>query len=77
MRLRKGQLVAVEFIDHVQHSNEPLTFVVYGRLLQVDRRSLVVGCWCYAEPRKKFDHNVDRYTIVRSAITKITHLTDR
>lgn len=76
MRLRRNQLVAVRFLDHVQGGGTPLEFVVYGRLLHVDKQSLTVGVWVYADGRAT-DGNEQTYTIVRSCVKQVVQLTER
>ncbi len=71
MTLRRGQIVAVEFLDHVANASRPLKFVVYGRLAGITRTALSVDSWTYADRRLPADSNVERRTIVRAAITKI------
>jgi hypothetical protein len=74
MRLRKGQIVCVEFLDHCTGATEPLPFAVYGRLAHIDDKSLSVDVWCHRHKRHAYDDNVERFTIIRSAITKIVQL---
>jgi len=76
MRLRKGQIVCIEFVDHVRDASIPLPFAVYGRLSQITPKALSVDCWCHQNPTLPHDDNVERYTIVRAAITKITRLVE-
>lgn len=73
-QLRRGQLVAVEFCDHVDNASYPLAFVVFGRLAGITARAISVDSWCYADKRQKYDGNVNRHTIVRAAITKVSIL---
>ena len=80
MRLRKGQLVAVRFLDHLECSDQPYDFTVYGRLLSIAPDSLTVGCWTYTdgkENRNLTDTNLKCFTIVRSAIKSVMHLEAR
>ena len=72
--IRKNQLVAVEFSDHVQDGSRPIRFVVYGRVAHVTSTALVVDSWEYKDTRTKHDRNEQRYTIVRSAIHQVTRL---
>lgn len=73
--LRKGQVVAVHFMDHCEGSRA-LTFVAYGRLASVTRKALVVEAWGYPDPSDKPDANCDRYTILRSAVLRVVRLKD-
>ncbi len=70
MKLRKGQIVAVDFLDHAEGSR-PIRFIAYGRLAFVNRTALVLESWAYADRSKPCDSNVVRHTIVRAAIKNI------
>lgn len=72
-RLRRGNVVAIDFLDHVQDGKDPLEFRVFGRVIAVDRRSITVAAWEYAD-QKAPDHNCTTYTIVRSTITHLATL---
>lgn len=74
-RPRRGHIVAVEFFDHVNGADEALHFVVYGRVASTTRRVICIDSWDYAEDAA-YDPNVERHTIVRAAITKITRLVE-
>lgn len=71
--IRKGNIVAIEFLDHVNGGNYPWHFVVYGRVNGVTRTSISVDSWDYVKDAP-LDENITRHTIVRAAITKITKL---
>lgn len=64
-----GSVVRIEFLDHA-HGSEPLPFVVYGRLSLVEDGHVCVDCWHYASDNTE-DENVERFSIVRAAITSI------
>lgn len=67
-RLRRGMLVEIQFLDHVEGGDQPCEFVVDGRVTAVDRRSVTIEAWRYADPRERDKSNVTRFTILRSAI---------
>ena len=80
-RLRRGQVVAVTFLDHVQGGGKPILFTVYGKLVAVHKDSLTVSTWTYAETGTAVkdaydfkDGNNVQFTLVRSAITRVQHL---
>jgi hypothetical protein len=75
--LKVNQIIAVEFLDHVQDWPKPLRFMVYGRLISITSESITVETWGYANKRSKRDNNCTNYTIIRSAIKKITQLTPK
>lgn len=73
-RVRKGDEIAIDFLDHVEASHEPMEFTVYGRVISQDKNSIVVASWVYLDPGKKIrpdDYNVTQFTIVRSTIQAI------
>lgn len=72
MKPRKGDLVCVEFDDHVRDGDELIRFAVYGRVLNITRHAITVAVWEYADPDTPPDDNVDRYTIARKAIADVS-----
>ncbi len=75
MALRRGQLVAVDFADHAERCSTPVKFTVYGRVAGITRTAISIDCWEYKNRKTPYNSdNVTRYTIVRSAIQKITRL---
>lgn len=74
MTTRRGHIVAVDFSDHVEGGSKPIRFVVYGRVACITRSAVVVDSWEYRDLKHPHDRNETRYTIVRSAIHKITRL---
>ena len=68
--MKTNDLVAVTFLDHVESPkvSKAEKFTVFGRVIQVTSRSVVVGSWTYANKRRKCDHNTTTYTILRSCI---------
>lgn len=75
--LRRGQIVAIEFSDHVEGASRAERFVVYGRIAGISRTELSVDCWHYSRKREGQRHDRDnetRYTIVRAAVHKVTRL---
>jgi hypothetical protein len=71
--MKTNDIVAVTFLDHVESPkvSKAEKFTVFGRVIQVTSRSVVVGAWCYANKRRKCDHNTNTYTILRSCIENI------
>jgi hypothetical protein len=80
MRLRRGQVVKVVFLDHcIGNTTEPMQFVVYGRVAKISKDSLTIASWdyypCHKEtPPNLSDSNRTTYVILRAAIKSITHL---
>lgn len=77
IRLRKGQVVAVHFLDHVEGDTQPYRFIVYGELSVISPQSLVVDCWAHSDQQAPHDSNESRFTIVRSCIEKVVVLGER
>ena len=72
MRTKIGALYIIEFLDHVQGDDTAAKSTVVGKLMERDRKKLVIASWWYdAIDYKKQD---DFYTIVRSAVTSIKEL---
>jgi len=70
---KKGDIVGVTFLDHVEsgHEAKPIKFAVFGRLVSEDKRSVCVGSWVYANPRRRMqDGNTTTFTILKSCIEK-------
>jgi hypothetical protein len=73
-RVRKGDEVAIEFLDHAEASQEPMDFTVYGRVIVNHKDHIVVASWVYSDPKTRFrgdDINVTQFTIIRSTIRAI------
>lgn len=74
-KVKKGTLVSVTFDDHVRGGGKPIRFQVWGRVHECNAHHLTVACWDYLEPNyDENDENVDSYTILQSAITKLVRL---
>lgn len=71
--MKSNDIVAVTFLDHVESPkvSKAEKFTVFGRVIQVTSRSVIVGAWCYAAKRRKCDHNTTTYTILRSCIEHV------
>lgn len=73
--IQKNDVVAVDFLDHVEDGDVPLEFTVYGKVLETNDNFLRIASWCYTEDTKdKNTENEKTWVIVRSAITGITKL---
>ena len=71
--MKANDIVAVTFLDHVESPkvSKAEKFTVFGRVIQVTSSVVIVGAWCYANKRRKCDHNTNTYTILRSCIEKV------
>ena len=74
--IRRGHIVAVEFYDHVQNAKRPLRCTVYGQVSGTHRNCLVVDSWITHGGEKVAAANVERFTIVRSAILRVRRLVE-
>lgn len=70
---KTGDVVAIEFLDHVEDGKKPINFTVYGRLIKESFNAYTVACWTYTKP-KKTDDNEKVFTIVKVAITNLKKL---
>ena len=71
MKVKAGDVVECDFLDHVEDGEEALSFTVWGRIESVTRQRLIIVSWAYQDGVKRGDHNEKRWVIVRSAITAI------
>ena len=76
MRLRKGMVVAVEFDDHAESSDRPIRCRVYGKLVSIGRKHLVVTSWETMEDKVTAKLNDHRWSILRATIVRIVLLCD-
>lgn len=70
--------VEVEFEDHCQSSEFPLPIKALGLLLHKDAERVVLISWLPLGGDQEFvKNNWELFTLVTSAITKITYLSSR
>ena len=69
MRYKKNQIYAVTFLDHVEDGIEPIEFVVYGKLIETNKKYIVIGGWVYKKRKGDPDSNEKVWTILKSTIT--------
>jgi hypothetical protein len=78
MAIKKGDLVEVRFLDHVEDGEDPIEFLVWGRVRRTSRVAYAVESWAYADPLEdEADHGIENrkvFTIVKSAIKAIRPL---
>ena len=69
---RAGELVEVAFLDHVEDGDDAIEFLVWGRVANVTRTSLVIHSWAYADPPQPVHNpfNVKTFCIVKKAILR-------
>ena len=67
--MKKGEIWAVKFLDHVEDGKKPMTFEVFGRVLRVGKRSVTLASWDYAGGKGKRDRdNMKTFCLVLSCI---------
>lgn len=66
-KLLLNKVVEVRFLDHIQNAQEPLTCTMWGRVVVVKPKHIVVRAW------EAVDNN-DDYTLLTSAIESIREL---
>jgi|BioPla2DNA2_1021312.scaffolds.fasta_scaffold04856_4 hypothetical protein len=71
---RKGMVVEVVFLDHSMNMEHAPEFTAYGRVSKVTRTTLIIDTWHYTDAGIPRDTNVESFSLVRSAIKKITPL---
>jgi len=75
MQIRKGDIVEVEFLDHIQAGAHPMGCTVYGRVYSTNKKAITVDSWILRKASKVVsEQNVERFCIVRSAIEKVYKL---
>ena len=74
--MKRGDLVAVTFLDHVESPKGARAerFTVYGRIIAIDTRAVVIGSWVYSARSRRCDDNTTTYTILRSCIERVDKL---
>lgn len=73
-----GDEVRIDFIDHVEGTDEVERYLVYGRVAKVTRESYTVDSWAMKDPSRDRDadrDNITTFTIIRGTI-KGLHIYD-
>lgn len=76
MKVRKGDIVQVTFLDHAEGSDH-FEFTTYGRILSQNKDAIVICSWHYSDTKQAVDphdSNVILHTILKVAITQIMKL---
>ena len=75
MAIRKGDLVQVDFDDHVEDDDKPCRCIVWGRVHKVDRKYYVVDSWALVDcSEAEEQHNNKRFVILKPVIHSIKKL---
>lgn len=73
--IQSGDIVAVDFLDHMEDGDEPLQFTVYGKVVESTDVFLRIVSWEYTlDSKDKNPCNEKLWVIVRSAITRTRKL---
>lgn len=76
MRVKPGDIVECEFLDHVEDGGPPLRFLVWGLLVVANRRHYEIISWANADPSvETLPSNEKRWTIVKAAVVRISKMT--
>lgn len=76
LKPKVGDIVEVEFLDHVEDGGDPICFKVWGRLCKSARQHVEILSWAYSTADEAdVPSNEKRWTIVRAAIKRIIKLT--
>jgi hypothetical protein len=74
-KVKDGQVVRIQFLDHVEGDDEPCEFEVFGRVVKQDTESTTVVSWAFVGERNRADDsNVTSFCIVNKAIKQIDTL---
>lgn len=70
-----GDVVRVVFLDHVEDSDKPLEFEVFGRILKQNATATTIGSWLFTKETNEIeDGNIKTWCIVNSTIQTINTL---
>jgi hypothetical protein len=69
-RPRKGQIVCITFLDHVEDGDEAMECTVYGRLHKTTRIEYLVDSWTCKDP-EVHEENKKRFVILKKVVLSI------
>lgn len=75
MKVKKGDIVEVEFLDHVCTAGgiaSPMKCRAIGEVLSTDKKAIYLASWLTEEPDDYL--NMDSHTILKTTISKLTKL---
>lgn len=70
--IRPGNIVELQFLDHVQDGKDAIEFRVWGEVLDITRTSIRLACWAHVNKAMRDEpepFNETTFTIVKKAIT--------
>ena len=74
---RKGDIIEIEFWDHMEDHDDACLFKIWGRLYRETAMTYSVMTWGFADPNESgLDEGscVRRFTILKSTVTGIRKL---
>lgn len=75
MKPKLGDIVECEFLDHVEDGDEPIRFMIYGKLRKSSPKSIAIAVWAYPDNENHDgDSNEKVFSIVRRAIINLRKL---
>tara|TARA_R110002051_G_scaffold274391_3_gene335108 strand:- start:129 stop:371 length:243 start_codon:yes stop_codon:yes gene_type:complete len=72
--MRKGQIVAIRFLDHVEDGEGPMEFSLIGRVMAQDKAAVTIVCWDYLNPEDRDLSNMKTFNILKSCINDVAQL---
>jgi acyl-CoA hydrolase len=77
--IKPGNVVELQFLDHVQDGKDAIEFRVWGEVLDITRTSIRVACWAHVDKSMRDEpepFNETTFTIVKKAITAVRVLSE-
>jgi hypothetical protein len=73
--IKAGDVVEVEFLDHVEDGGEPYAFLVWGVVAVNGKKHYEILSWAHVDGNvETMPSNEKRWTIVKAAVTRITKM---
>jgi len=78
IRVQKGDLVEIRFLDHCEDGDDAMEFIVWGRVEKCTKSSILVHSWTFAKETDGASNsnsdNIKTFTIVKKAILELRKL---
>ena len=75
MAVKRGDEVRVRFWDHMENTDHPSEYLLYGRVQRCGPRAISVDCWAHVDldnpERDPSGSETKTYTILRKCITEV------
>jgi hypothetical protein len=68
-----GDELRIKFWDHVTGADDPIEFLVYGRVAKITPQAITLDSWANVDPATSRAHSetVETFSILRMVITRI------